>query len=195
MTINNATEFLDKWKEMRSPVSLELHLKFEEKDFDTFQSFEQVVRHKLGNNVYTGTKSLCLYFDYPKELSARLQPGYTGNQLEFELDTSPIVDELEYAFITKEQWAHLDKVYEASIKPTKEDRGTNTMAFYFLYQDLYILKNRLQDLMNMHGNLVEEYQKMIMAFFVDTGLSLDELIKRYKKLLAEKENKSSLSVA
>jgi len=65
-----------------------LHLKFEEKDFATLKSFEKAVYRQLGNNVYVGTDSLCFYFDYPKELVARLRPSYKGNQLEFELESS-----------------------------------------------------------------------------------------------------------
>ena len=65
-----------------------LNLKFEEKDFETLRTFDKAVKRQLGENVYTGTDSLCLYFDFPKELVARLRPLYRGNQLEFELESS-----------------------------------------------------------------------------------------------------------
>jgi hypothetical protein len=67
---------------------MRLRLKFEESDFETLRSFDKAVKRQLGNNVYTGTDSLCLYFDYSPELAARLRPLYKGNQLEFELESS-----------------------------------------------------------------------------------------------------------
>jgi hypothetical protein len=67
---------------------MRLQLKFEESDFETLRSFDKAVKRQLGENVYTGTDNLCLYFDYPKELVARLRPLYRGNQLEFELESS-----------------------------------------------------------------------------------------------------------
>ena len=68
--------------------TMTLNLKFEEKDFETLRAFDKAVKRQLGENVYTGTDSLCLYFDYPKELVARLRPMYNGTQLEFTLESS-----------------------------------------------------------------------------------------------------------
>jgi hypothetical protein len=65
-----------------------LNLKFEEKDFDTMRTFEKAVKRQLGENLYVGTNSLYFFFDFPKELVARLRPLYRGNQLEFELESS-----------------------------------------------------------------------------------------------------------
>jgi len=65
-----------------------LKLKFEESDFETLRSFDKAVKRQLGPNVYVGTDSLCFYFDYPKELVARLRPQYRGTQLEFDLESS-----------------------------------------------------------------------------------------------------------
>ena len=65
-----------------------LNLKFEEKDFENLRAFDKAVKRHLGPNVYVGTNSLCFYFDYPKELVARLRPMYHGTQLEFELVSS-----------------------------------------------------------------------------------------------------------
>ena len=65
-----------------------LNLKFEEKDFDTMRTFDKAVKRQLGENVYTGTDNLCFFFDYPKELVARLRPMYSGTQLEFSLESS-----------------------------------------------------------------------------------------------------------
>ncbi len=67
---------------------MKLQLKFEESDFETLRSFEKAVKRQLGSRVYVGTDSLCFYFDYPKELAARLRPLYDGNQLEFDLESS-----------------------------------------------------------------------------------------------------------
>ena len=65
-----------------------LNLKFEEKDFNSFKDFEKSVRKQVGNNVYIGTNSLCLYFDYPAGLVAMLRPLPRDVQLEFELTSS-----------------------------------------------------------------------------------------------------------
>ena len=68
---------------------MKLNLKFEEKDFETLRAFDKAVKRQLGPNVYTGTDNLCFFFDYPKELVARLRPmRQEGNQLEFELESS-----------------------------------------------------------------------------------------------------------
>jgi hypothetical protein len=67
---------------------MKVTLKFEEKDFENLRTFESAVKKQLGNNVYVGADSLCLYFDYPKELSAMLRPFPTKVQLEFELESS-----------------------------------------------------------------------------------------------------------
>ena len=69
--------------------TMTLNLKFEEKDFETLRTFDKAVKRQLGPNVYVGTDSLCFYFDYPKELAARLRPmRQEGNQLEFVLESS-----------------------------------------------------------------------------------------------------------
>lgn len=68
--------------------AMTLNLKFEEKDFETLRTFDKAVKRQLGPNVYVGTDNLCFFFDYPKELAARLRPMYHGNQLEFELESS-----------------------------------------------------------------------------------------------------------
>ena len=69
--------------------TMTLNLKFEEKDFETLRTFDKAVKRQLGPNVYVGTDSLCFYFDYPKELVARLRPmRQEGNQLEFTLESS-----------------------------------------------------------------------------------------------------------
>lgn len=67
---------------------MKLELKFNESDFDSFKSFEKSVKKQLGNKVYVGTNSLCLYFDYTKELSDMLRPYPQTKQLEFVLESS-----------------------------------------------------------------------------------------------------------
>ena len=67
-----------------------INLKFNPEDFNSFKSFEKAVQKQLGNNIYVGTDSLCLYFDYPKELAAQLRPFAANKQLEFELISSII---------------------------------------------------------------------------------------------------------
>jgi len=71
---------------------MKLHLTFEEKDFENMRSFEKAVKRQLGNNVYVGSDSLCVYFDYPRELALNLRPrtgtGTTPTQLEFDLESS-----------------------------------------------------------------------------------------------------------
>lgn len=53
---------------------MKINLKFEPKDFETFKNLEKAVARQLGNTVYVGADSLCLYFDYPKELLVQLRP-------------------------------------------------------------------------------------------------------------------------
>lgn len=65
-----------------------LNLNFVAEDFNSFKSFEKSVLKQLGKTVYVGTNSLCLYFDYPKELSDQLRPCCKPSQLEFTLDSS-----------------------------------------------------------------------------------------------------------
>lgn len=65
-----------------------VNLKFEKSDFDSMRSFEKSVQQQLGNNIYVGTDSLCLYFDYPKELKDMLRPYPPKEQLEFTLTSS-----------------------------------------------------------------------------------------------------------
>lgn len=67
---------------------MKLHLKFNEDDFNTLRTFEKAVKKQLGPTCYVGTDSLCWYFDYPKELAARLRPFSNNNQLEFDLESS-----------------------------------------------------------------------------------------------------------
>jgi hypothetical protein len=67
---------------------MKLHLTFEKSDFDNLRAFEKAVERQLGGNVYVGTNSLCLYFDYPKELTAMLRPFPPSEQLEFDLESS-----------------------------------------------------------------------------------------------------------
>jgi hypothetical protein len=62
-------------------------LKFEEKDFENFRAFEKAVKKQLGSDVYVGSDSLCWYFPFSKELSARLRPHCENKQLEFKLDS------------------------------------------------------------------------------------------------------------
>jgi hypothetical protein len=66
---------------------MKLNLKFEEKDFDNFRSFEKAVKRQLGTNVYVGSDSLCFYFDYPVELKAMLKPLPLKEQYEFNLES------------------------------------------------------------------------------------------------------------
>jgi hypothetical protein len=67
---------------------MKLELKFKETDFDSFRSFEKAVKKQLGDKIYVGTNSLCLYFDYPKELVEMLRPYPPTKQLEFVLESS-----------------------------------------------------------------------------------------------------------
>lgn len=65
-----------------------LNLKFAQSDFESLRSFERAVAKQLGNNVYVGTDSLCLYFDFPPALKAMIRPFPKDVQLEFELVSS-----------------------------------------------------------------------------------------------------------
>lgn len=69
---------------------MKLTLKFEQSDFENMRTFEKAVKRQLGQNVYVSCDSLCFYFDFPKELSARMRPSLQTpvNQLEFELESS-----------------------------------------------------------------------------------------------------------
>lgn len=62
-------------------------LHFELKDFNNFKLFEKSVKNQLGQNCYVGTDSLCLYFDYPKELKEMLRPYPPETNLNFLLDS------------------------------------------------------------------------------------------------------------
>lgn len=66
---------------------MKINLKFEEKDFENFRAFEKAIQKQLGNNIYVGTESLCLYFDYPKKLQAMIRPNPEEKQFEFELES------------------------------------------------------------------------------------------------------------
>lgn len=67
---------------------MKVELKFKETDFENFRTFEKSVKKQLGNNVYVGTNSLCLYFDYPTSLVDMLRPYPQTKQLEFNLESS-----------------------------------------------------------------------------------------------------------
>jgi hypothetical protein len=67
---------------------MKLQLKFNEADFKNMREFDRAVKRQLGNNCYVGSDSLCLYFDYPKELVAMLRPFPQTKQMEFELESS-----------------------------------------------------------------------------------------------------------
>ncbi len=63
-------------------------LKFLKSDFDSFSSFKKSVEKQLGSNVYVGTDSLSVYFDYPDSLKKMLRPYPDKEQFEFELESS-----------------------------------------------------------------------------------------------------------
>lgn len=67
---------------------MQINLKFKDADFENLRVFEKAVQRQIGANVYVGTDSLCLYFDYPRELIQRLRPLCPHNQLEFTLESS-----------------------------------------------------------------------------------------------------------
>lgn len=67
---------------------MKLQLKFNESDFKSLRDFEKAVKRQLDNNVYVGTDSLAVFFEYPKELVAMLRPFPPKVQLEFELESS-----------------------------------------------------------------------------------------------------------
>jgi hypothetical protein len=67
---------------------MQVTLQFTEQDFKDLKSFEKAVQKQLGSNVYVGTDSLCLYFDYPKELKSMLRPFPDKQQLQFTLNSS-----------------------------------------------------------------------------------------------------------
>jgi hypothetical protein len=67
-------------------MTVQLQLKAE--DFESFKAFEKAMKKQLGTNIYVGTNSACLYFDYPPELVERLRPHSPSTQLEFSLNSS-----------------------------------------------------------------------------------------------------------
>ena len=67
---------------------MKIHLTFDDADFENMRSFEKAVGKQLGNNVYVGTNSLSLYFDYPKDLVAMLRPLPDKKVYEFDLESS-----------------------------------------------------------------------------------------------------------
>ncbi|MDO8611091.1 MAG: hypothetical protein Q7R95_11250 [bacterium] len=69
---------------------MNIRLKFEDKDFDNFRSFERAVKKQLGANTCVLTDCLCFYFEYPKELRAMLRPFPEKKQLEFELKSTMV---------------------------------------------------------------------------------------------------------
>jgi hypothetical protein len=62
-------------------------LSFKPTDFATLRTFSTACEKQLGKNCYAGTDSLCIYFDYPKELKAMLRPYPPKEQLQFELSS------------------------------------------------------------------------------------------------------------
>lgn len=67
---------------------MNVNLTFSQTDLQSFKDFEKAVKRQVGNNVYVGTNSMCLYFDYPKELCAMLRPvgnSYLDNEKHLEL--------------------------------------------------------------------------------------------------------------
>lgn len=64
---------------------MKIHLEFNKEDFNSMRYLEQAVKKQLGNNVYIGTGSLCLYFPYTKTLTEMLRPYSPKKQLEFDL--------------------------------------------------------------------------------------------------------------
>lgn len=67
---------------------MKINLTFTEADFKDMRTFEKSVKKQIGNNVYVGTNSLCLFFDYPQPLVNMLRPFPPSKQLEFELESS-----------------------------------------------------------------------------------------------------------
>ncbi len=67
---------------------MKLNLQFTEADFKDMKSFEKALVRQLGSNLYVGTDSCCVYFDYPKELKAMLRPFPEKKHLEFVLESS-----------------------------------------------------------------------------------------------------------
>lgn len=67
---------------------MQVQLKFQDSDFETHRKFEAAVKRQLGNNVYVGSDSLCLYFDFTKELSARLRPFAPKGEIDVTLESS-----------------------------------------------------------------------------------------------------------
>ncbi len=65
-----------------------INLKFQEADFESMRSLEKAIKKQLGQNVYVGTNSMCLYFDYPPAMVAMIRPFPKEIQLEFTLDSS-----------------------------------------------------------------------------------------------------------
>jgi hypothetical protein len=66
-----------------------LDMTFTPKDFQSLRNFEKSVKKQRNDqNVYVMNDCLAYFFDYPKELSLRLRPMYSGNQLKFELESS-----------------------------------------------------------------------------------------------------------
>ena len=52
---------------------MKLLVEVEQKDFATFRKFQDPLNRQLGN-VYVGTNSMAVYFDFPPELVALLRP-------------------------------------------------------------------------------------------------------------------------
>lgn len=67
---------------------MKIHLTFEDKDFENMRALDKAVKKQLGNNCYVGTNSLCMFFDYPKEMVAMLRPYPENKQYEFDLESS-----------------------------------------------------------------------------------------------------------
>ena len=52
---------------------MKIELKFEPKDFETFKNFESAIKRQVGNHVYIGSNSFCLYFDYTNDMCEKLR--------------------------------------------------------------------------------------------------------------------------
>lgn len=63
------------------------------KDLETFRKFQDSVNKQLGN-VYVGTNSACVYFDYPPELVALLRP-VAGNDFKDKEKLAEMWDKLK----------------------------------------------------------------------------------------------------
>lgn len=77
-------------------------LELSEKDFENMRALDKSANRQLGN-VYVGTNSMCVYFDYPNALAGLLRPK-AGNaylsaeeyeKFQNQLKTGSVIFELE----------------------------------------------------------------------------------------------------